>query len=512
MVLRLYKSAKYWLNEQFFIKKLDNPLGYLLLIAIALVVSYLISSIGLRMGVVLLGIIVGIPILAACFLNLNFGISTLITSSFFIMQATKYANLPFGTLMDALIFVMMFGILVRQIKERNWAFAKNPISYVILLWIAYNILQIINPWAGSTMAWLYTVRSVAVLLSLYFIACYAFTSLDKIIGAIKLILILGFITAAYGIKQEIFGYTSAEMAWLSEYEERFQLVYQWGRLRVISLFADPTTLGIMMVYLGTFCLILASSSKIGKLKKLVLVVFSICMFLTMAFGGSRTPVLLIPIGFAVVMLLTLKKSTITAVSIFLVLGTAFMYKSSGNPIIWRIQSALNFTQDASVMVRMRNQKFIQPFIQTHPFGGGLGSTGLWGRRFTPDSMLAKFAHDSGYVRIAVELGLVGMLIYMLLLYVILRTSVYYYLRVKDPLIKSLYLGLTTVMFILMVASYPQEAIVQLPTSIVFYIFLAAIVKLKDFDVNFQKEKLDKPNEQLLQTNKQQNAITEVISK
>ncbi len=486
MVLRLYKSAKYWLNEQIFTKKLNSPLGYLLLIAIALVVSYLISSLGLRVGAALLGLTVGIPLIGACFLNLNFGISILIMTSFFIMQAAKYANLPFGTVMDALIFVMMFGILVRQIKERDWAFAKNPISYCIMLWIAYNILQIINPWAGSAMAWLYTVRSVAVLLSLYYIACYAFTSLEKIISAIKLILILGFITAVYGIKQEIFGYTASEINWLYEYEERFQLIFQWGRLRVVSLFADPTTLGIMMVYLSTFCLILASNSKIDRLKRITLVFFSLCMLLTMAFGGSRTPVVLIPIGLLAWMLLTLKKSTIVSISIFFVVGFAFMFRSSGNPIIWRIQSALNFTEDASVKVRMRNQKFIQPFIQTHPFGGGLGSTGLWGRRFTPDSMLAGFAHDSGFVRIAVELGIVGMLIYMLFLFVILRTSVYYYLRVKDPLIKSLYLGLTTTIFILMVASYPQEAIVQLPTSIVFYIFLAAIVKLKDFDKNFQK--------------------------
>ena len=39
---------------------------------------------------------------------------------------------------------------------------------------------------------------------------------------------------------------------------------------------------------------------------------------------------------------------------------------------------------------------------------------------------------------------------------------------------------------LVIASYPQEAILQVPTSIIFYLFLAAIVKLKDFDENFKK--------------------------
>ena len=39
----------------------------------------------------------------------------------------------------------------------------------------------------------------------------------------------------------------------------------------------------------------------------------------------------------------------------------------------------------------------------------------------------------------------------------------------------------TALFILAVANYPQEAIVQLPTSLVVIIFFAAIVRLKDFD-------------------------------
>jgi len=34
---------------------------------------------------------------------------------------------------------------------------------------------------------------------------------------------------------------------------------------------------------------------------------------------------------------------------------------------------------------------------------------------------------------------------------------------------------------LILASYPQEAIVQLPTSIFFYVSLAIIARLKDFE-------------------------------
>jgi len=151
-------------------------------------------------------------------------------------------------------------------------------------------------------------------------------------------------------------------------------------------------------------------------------------------------------------------------------------------VIFRIQSAFIPDRSGDTMgVRFENQKKIKPFIQSHPFGAGLGSVGEWGQRFSPDTFLANFPPDSGYVRVAVELGWIGYLLYCWLLFVIIRTGLRYYLRVRNPQIKVIYLALTTMMFMLILASYVQEAIVQLPTSIHFYICLAILVRLKDFE-------------------------------
>jgi hypothetical protein len=160
-------------------------------------------------------------------------------------------------------------------------------------------------------------------------------------------------------------------------------------------------------------------------------------------------------------------------------------KSTSNPVIYRVQSAFKPSEDASVQIRFYNQQRIRPHIYSHPIGFGPGSTGLWARRFTPDSFLAGFAHDSYYVRLAVEEGWIGLLLYMIFLFVVLKRALYFYLRVRDPIIKTLYLSLMSAIFLLAVANYPQEAIVQLPTSLVVYIFFAAIVKLKDFDPYYQ---------------------------
>jgi hypothetical protein len=381
---------------------------------------------------------------------------------------------------------MLFGMLVMQSRQRSGSFFKSPVSVLVLIWVMYNLLQGLNPWAESKMAWLYTVRTMALLIFVYFIALNAFDSLRKIKWMLKFILLMLFLSALYGLKQEYFGFSAVENAWIYADELRFQLLFQWTRMRIFSVLNDPTTFGIMMAYGGVLAFVLATGP-FSRSKKILLGIAGALMFLTMAYTGTRTAYVLVPIGFILFAGLTLTRNVLIVTGIGLLLGTAAMLKSTSNPLIFRIQSAFRMTEDESMQVRFKNQKLIQPFIHSHPIGAGLGSTGVWGKRFTPDSWLASFPHDSGFVRIAVEQGWIGLILYLSLLFMAMKTALHYYLRVKDPTIKVLYLGLLISIFLLTIASYPQEIIVHLPSSLIFYIFLAAIVRLKDFDPNFSKQ-------------------------
>lgn len=486
-VMNFYRAILDWLYNQFYIKKLNTPFGYALLSAMAVIMAFIISSLGIKYGLLILVIVVGLPMFMFCLFDLPFGLAFILFVSFMVNFIKKYVNAPIGIAQDALVFIMFFTIIINQVKERDWSFAKHPLSIWVVVWIGYNMIQGLNPLAPSQLAWIYTVRSVAGLILLYFVATYAFKSLDIILKTIKIILGLVFLSALYGLKQEWIGFSNTEMAWLYSNPHTLELFFQWGRLRIFSFFSDPTTYGILMAYSAVFCSILI----LGPYRIGLKIASGICAgacILAMAYAGSRTPVILIPVGVIFFTVLNFRKEIIIAAGLFFVLGTAFMLKSSSNAVIFRIQSAfvLKNSQDV-VDVRMKNQEKIQPYIQRHPFGGGLGSTGLWGRRFSPGTFLAEFDHDSGFVRLAVEVGWVGLLLYMIFIFQCLRWGVYYYFRVRDPMIKNLYLGINSVFFMLVIASYPQEAILQVPTSIIFYIFLAAIIRLKDFDENFKEK-------------------------
>lgn len=486
----LLSRSKTWLERQLWVQKLNNPLGVSLLLLTSLAVAWVMSSTSFRTSFVLYVLLVGAPLVVLCLFNVAFSIGMMLFVAFMVPFALKFMNAPIGTLLDLLILIGAVGILLRQIKERDWTFAKYPLSYMILIWLYYNVMQVLNPYAESKMAWLYTVRSVAIQQVVFFIGAYAFRHNRKaVFNTLKLIIIMCFAAALYGLKQQFLGFSEAETAWVMADPERFQLYYQWNMMRIPSFCYDPTTFGILMACFAMFCLALLLGP-VGAKRRILLGLMFVCSMWAMAYTGTRTAFALVPVGAVFYAGLILNKRVLIVGGVLAVLGAGFVMKSTSSGVIYRIQSAFRPSQDDSMNLRLENQKKIQPFIQSHPIGGGLGSCGVWGKRFNPDAELSKFPHDSSFVRMAVELGWIGLILYTLLHYFVLRTGLYYFIRCRDPLIKAIYAGITTWAFMLAVACYAQEAILQLPMNVIYNVFLALLVTLKNFDPAFRPQEQD----------------------
>jgi putative inorganic carbon (hco3(-)) transporter len=154
-----------------------------------------------------------------------------------------------------------------------------------------------------------------------------------------------------------------------------------------------------------------------------------------------------------------------------------VFMPTGNANLFIMRTAFKGEEDASMNVRLTNQELIQPYIRSFPFGSGVGSTGGWGTKFSPYTFIGKFPPDSEYVRIAIELGWIGLLYFCILLFFILKMGIDYYFKTKDPTIKSYYASILTVTFMTVVAMYPQEAIRIHPTGILFATCMALLAKM-----------------------------------
>jgi len=85
------------------------------------------------------------------------------------------------------------------------------------------------------------------------------------------------------------------------------------------------------------------------------------------------------------------------------------------------------------------------------------------------------------MRVAVEAGWIGLALYLSMLFVAMKTGIQNYFRMKDPELRSYMLATLITFFVLILANFPQEAIIQLPTNVIFFIVMALLTKLKTLE-------------------------------
>ncbi|HAR20037.1 MAG TPA: hypothetical protein DCR46_05200 [Cytophagales bacterium] len=455
---------------------------------LGLCVAMAISELGIEYGHIALVLAIGIPILLCASSYLHVGVFITFVASFFILGILRYIHAPLGLAIDFLILYLLLVMIVQIGREKTWSFAHNSIGLLVLVWILYNILQVANPFAYSRQAWAYSIRGMAGAMVFFYICLYSFTSLKLVQYFIQTWVFLSLLLAVYALFQEFHGLLPSEEAWIRADEERFNLYYNWGRFRKFSFFSDPTTFGITVAYTSVLCLVL-SMGPVSIFQRLYYWAAAGIMAFSMLFSGTRTAYLLLPIGLVFLTIITLKRLFVVLSVFFLAVGTGIILSpiQSIGPLdsnaLERLRSAFTPKEDPSFQVRLKNQEFIKPFIQQHPIGAGLGSVGGWGKRFSPQSELASFPPDSGFVKIAVELGWIGLALYCVLLFAVLKTGIKNYYVMQNPLLKNLQAGILCVLFCLIVANYVQEAITMYPTSLIFYAGMAFVTLLPNFEKN-----------------------------
>ncbi|WP_229209211.1 O-antigen ligase family protein [Dyadobacter sediminis] len=467
-------SRRSRLKHLFWVQKLSNTTGLFILLAVSLVLGTLVAYHGIFAFAAIMGLIIGPLMIYGIVVFPLFGISVLLIMAyllFFIMRLG--INFPLGTVMDGIQVLLILGFFIYQKKYPDWTVFRGPISFMILVWIAYNIIEVANPVAESRLAWVYTIRSVAIVMLMYFVFMFQIRTVSAIRNLLYMWLILSIFAALYAYKQEYIGFSTAEDEWLHSDPNIANLLFIAGRWRKFSIFSDPVAFSYNMVVSSILCIALLTIVK-KFWKKVVLAILIALFFSAMLFSGTRGAYVLLPAAMVLFMILRFSRQVLVGTAIAGVFILFLIFVPTADPNIVRFQTAFKPSDDESFKLRTANQKRIQPYIWTHPMGGGLGATGAWGQRFAPNSFLANFPPDSGYVRIAVELGWIGLLLFCILMYFILREGVNNYYLIENKELKTYCMAMLLIVFAYNIGNYPQEALVQFPSNIYFYVAVALI--------------------------------------
>jgi O-antigen ligase len=448
--------------------------GLVVLLLISLLLGALIAYKGMVAGAAILALMIGPPALYAIVVYPEFGITVLLVLAYLLFYIMRFGvNFPMGTVMDGIQGLLMLGFFINQKRRPDWEMFKGPVGIMMLVWIAYNLMQVANPAAASRLAWVYTIRAVAIVMLTYFVFMYQIRTVQMLRFLLKLWLGLAVFAALYAYKQEFIGFSPAEEEWLYSDPNIANLLFIAGHWRKFSIFSDPVAFSYNMVVSSVLCIALLTYVK-QIWKKVLLGLLVALFFSAMLFSGTRGAYVLLPAAMVLFVILRFNRQVLIMTGIAGLFIVFLIFVPTSNSNIVRFQTAFKPNEDISFQARKNNQKRIQPYILTHPIGGGLGATGAWGQRFAPQSYLANFPPDSGYVRIAVELGWVGLGLFCLLMFFILREGINNYYTIRNNELKTYCLAMLLIIFAYNIGNYPQEALVQFPSNIYFYLAAAII--------------------------------------
>jgi putative inorganic carbon (hco3(-)) transporter len=463
-----------------------SALMFGLLLMSSVLFAFLIANNGVMMGVLLTAIFIGIPILVKTVADVQFGLYVLVWYSYFLFLIGRLllpVRLPMGLGMEVLEIALLVGVLVAEFKREkiDWTHFQNPITYIFLVLEVYNVLQFFNPNAVSLAGWLISTRGIVFDLVSYFVIIKIFTSLDIIKKFTKLWLFFALLAALYGFYQEIFGYQDFEWRDINSTPGTIYLIQNWGILRKFSFLSDVAAFGILMAICGIFCSVLALGPYHWSIR-VVLIVSALLMFVAMSFSGTRTATAIVPVGFMMYAIMNInKKSTLIMVLIFAMGFIVILYGPFYGGVITRIRTTFQPSTDASMNVREYNRKRIQPYIHTHPIGGGVNTTDSEGEALSPGHPLAGFATDSGYLKTALTIGWVGLIIQMSLYFMIIATGIKNFYRARDSEIRALYAAYICLFFALLIANYAQSAMGQKPIGLIVFSIYAIMPNMIKFD-------------------------------
>lgn len=455
------------------VEKFPGWWGFAIFFIISSILAYAIAESGMKIALMVIAFSVALPVVYFLVVKPEFGIMVYLTLAYTIMWFLRYGvgGFPLGTLMDGMLALFTLGMFMQIKQKQDFDLLKGKVSLMILIWVSYTMMQVANPAAESRLAWVYTVRTVGLVTLMYFIFTYNIRTKQFIRIILKWWIVWSFINACYAFKQEYFGFADFEEQWLHSAPELASLLFLAGHWRKFSMFSDPVTFAYNMATASLLCMALITGP-LKTYKKMILGFLAVFFLYVMLFSGTRGAFPLVPAAFMLYAILKFNRQILvfTVGALFFIVFLIFLPTSNQN--ILRFQTAFRPSNDASYKVREMNQARIKPYIYTHPIGGGLGATGEWGIKFAPNSFLAHFPPDSGYVRTTVELGWIGLFIFSYMIFTILKTGVNSYYDIRDPELKSYSLGMILMVFTWNIGNFPQQALVQYPSNVLFFLAVA----------------------------------------
>jgi O-antigen ligase len=450
------------------------------LIGFALILGYAISQFQFVALSGVLALVFGIAFLYLAYRFEKLSLYFVLVMSFILPILGRYLpiGVPFGLSIDIILVLGLLIVFIKNYKHVDTNRLNNPIFWLMLAWMGYVVMQIFNPLAHSFAAWFYSMRGIALYQLLIIMLLFlTFDAKKDIKPFMYLWISFSVLGALWGMKQLFFGVSAAEQRWLDEGGAITHMLF--GKLRVFSYYFDAGTFGAAMGHISLICGIILISPYFAKRTRIISGILALLFFYGLMISGTRGALAVPAAGGLMYLILTRNTRVLIPglVAMALVFGfLKFTTIGQSNYQINRLRTALD-PNDASLNTRIVNRERLSVYLQDKPFGGGLGTTGSWGNRFSPGTWLADFEPDGLYTRIRAETGIVGRLFYVGIWLFILGYCARLIFKAPDGKYKSLAMAFLAGYAGILLANYGNSVMSQFPISTTTFFSLYFVVAL-----------------------------------
>jgi hypothetical protein len=308
-------------------------------------------------------------------------------------------------------------------------------------------------------------------------------SLAQVKGYFYVLIILGVMTATYGIRQspeEI----EQRMQQDEQFAARLKGTYystETGRvqLRVFSTFVSSGVFGSVMAYVIIFTVALMSEDGAPKRERLLLGLAVVPMAYALMLTGARSALVTLGIGFVIAAWYRRKFQTFVLIPGVIYLATKWAAAYTGGAALERYATLLN---PDTVWYRFLNPVLVAwlSFLD-NPIGGGLGKSGysvpffLWGRTGYTETIPG----EGDLPCLVIEMGVVGVVVFVRVLYITCRTVYEALRRLQNTPVSSLALASAACVILAVVAFPIGSPFLGIPTGALTWFFVGTLQKLSD---------------------------------
>jgi hypothetical protein len=379
---------------------------------------------------------------------------------------------------EVVISALTVALVAKLAVKKKWL-AKSPLNLPVAVFVLVALVQLLR--APNLLQGVIGLRTHVLYLPVcLFIINNPFTERQTRAVAMSM---MGWslILALFGVYQRSLGLEGIRnLGW----EARNLMVYGSATIvRTFSTFVDPSAFAFylgFMIAMGTGILIHHQS---GARANAYLGFVILTLVAALATTMMRAQWVIVAAGAAFTFTLVRNSRYI----IFLIVGSVFTILLLQDPgISYRASQFRNLRQDDSIQGRILNvMTWNIPNLLAHPLGTGLGTTGSANYRYetfsgetNPADLVGGGGTENRYFTIGLQFGIPGLAVYIWLLVTLLTHGIRIYRRLSDPLLKGLAVGISVIIFQVIVGDVTGGALDATGPDLYFWFFVGLLFTLE----------------------------------